>query len=331
MTEQQDRVNRLIERVERHQEALRLRDDAFVRRYQRFLGSSKSWTHRLRARDWKEIGRALDKWERRLTAFVTEIDTGCVVAEFIEAMPIWRYGEAVFHKLQGQTGDRRCAWLIAPTGCGKSWTMQRLAQANQERCVYLHANKGWHESLIRIATGFARALGCPVETGGAATFERVLEHLKGSPVTLLVDDVHEGGGLMLKVAKTIIDETRSKFILGSYPTGYNRLVNGSTDAMSEAQQLYGRSLKPINTDWMHGLRVDDVACYLEQSGLNGMSRIVADRILPALRRGGNLRALADAIELAQSNADEDGIELTAEHIEAAVLALCPARGEKKQA
>ncbi len=331
MTEQQTRVNQSIARIEAHQAALRMTDDRFARRYRRFLGSPKSWTHRLKARNWAEIGTALAKWEKKLTAFATELDTGAVADEFIGALPIYRYGESVFDLLAGQRNDRRCAWLIAPTGCGKSWTMTRLASQNLEEAAYLHAVPGWKDSLSRISTALARAVGAPEMAGGAATFEAVLQHLRGAPLTILVDDVHEGGVMMLKLVKALIDETRSRFVLGSYPTGYYSLINASTAAMAEAQQLFGRSLKPINLAWIDGIRPEDAAAYIEAAaGIRGEAvRAVSERIVPALRRGGNLRTLADAIDMARDNADDDGGDLSVETIEQAVVQLCPERGAKK--
>lgn len=331
MTEQQNRVNGLIARIEAHQAALKMTDDRFARRYPRFIGSPKSWTNRLKARNWAELGRALGKWEKKLTAFVTELDTGATADEFFGSLPIYRYGETVFDLLAGARNDRRCAWLIAPTGCGKSWTMTRLAGQNIEETAYLHAVPGWKDSLAKIATALARAVGAPEMSGGAATFDAVLQQLKGAPLTIFIDDVHEGGVMMLKLIKAIIDETRSRFILGSYPTGYHSLVNASTSAMSEAQQLYGRSIKPINLSWLDGVRAEDVAAYIEgATGQRGEAvRAMAERIVHALRRGGNLRVLADAVEMAADNADEAGEDVSLEMIEQAVVQLCPERTAKK--
>jgi len=333
MTEQQKKVNALIERIEAHQKALGWKDDKFARQFRRHLGSPKSWTHRLKPRNWAEIGGALPKWESRLRAFVTEIETGAAAdVEFFDALPIWKYSEGVFDLLAGQRNDRRCAWLIAPTGCGKSWSMTKLAAQNLESAAYLHAVPGWKDSIARIAEAFARAVGSPVMPGGAQTFDRVLGHLKGQPMTLLLDDVHEGGVTMLKLIKTLIDETRARFILGSYPTGYYSLVNANTSAMSEAQQLFGRSLKPVQLAWSEGIRPEDAAAYISAAVSAPREAVlaVAERICNPLRRGGNLRTLADAVELSRENADEGGEDPTLEMIETAVLQLCPERVQRKK-
>lgn len=324
MTEQQERVNKLIARIEEHQAALKLNDTRFVARYQRFLGSPKSWRDRLCARAWGELGGSLAKWESKLATFTAEIDGTSDISEFFEQLPIAKYGQRLYDTLEGQKNDRRVAWLIGPTGVGKSWTMLTLARENPAEAAYLHVNRGAKDSLMVISKLLARACGSTIESGGAATFGNVVEALKAHPMTLILDDVHEGGVLMLKLLKHLVDDTRVKLLLGTYPTAWNALVNGSTDATAEAQQLLGRSVKPVEKRWVRGLTEDDVAAYLKLAlGGNGESRTLAKKITPTLAKNGNLRALADAIELARMNADDAGDELSAELVEAAVQTICP--------
>ena len=329
MTEQQDRVNQMIERIERHQKALKLSDVRFVARYQRFLGSPKTWCDRLCARAWDAFGSSLGKWEQKLAAFVAELDGTSDLTEFFEALPIAMYGQALYDKLQGQKSDRRVGWLIAPTGVGKSWTMLRLARQNPTDSAYLHINRGAKESLMVLARQMARATGAMETSGGASTYMNVVEQLKGNPLTLLIDDVHEGGILMLKLLKHLIDDTRCKLILGTYPTAWKMLLNGSTDAHSEAQQLIGRSIKPVERRWEKGVTREDVTAYLKVAiGGNGECGVLSEKIAPTLRKHGNLRALADAIELARMNVDDVGEEMDTDWIEEAVASVCPADTKK---
>jgi energy-coupling factor transporter ATP-binding protein EcfA2 len=324
MTEQQARINGLIERLEKHQAALKLNDVQFVARYRRHLRSTKSWRDRLCARAWGELGRAINKWEGRLTAFCAELDGGTEIAEFYKDLPITQYCAASYQLLQGQSNDRRCAFVIGPTGVGKSYAMRHLHLANLERSAYLCAHKGMCESMPRIAIALARAVGSEEKTGGAATFDAVVEHLKSTPLTMLIEDAHEGGVLMLKLIKTIIDSSRSRVMVGTYPTAWNKLVNSGTDAMAEARQLIGRSIKPINTTWIKGSTEEDVVAYvIAACGKVPEIRSLAERLLPSLRKYGNLRLLADGIELASANAEEQDLTLDAELIEEAVLKLCP--------
>lgn len=324
MTEQQEKVNAWIERLERHQKALGLSDARFAARYHRYIGSSKTWRERLCSRSWGEFGARLGKWEKKLAQFVAELDGSGNTAEFLEALPIARYALAAYDILQGKRSDRRCAWLIAPTGCGKTWAMQRLARENPAQSAYLHVNRGAKDSMMILTRLLARAAGATEETGGSATYLNVVDALKSNALTMLIDDVHEGGVLLLKLLKHLVDETPVKLILGTYPTAWRALINGSTDAHAEAQQLIGRSIKPIERRWENGLTEEDVEVFLKATlGGNGECRVCAERIAPKLRRNGNLRTLADALEAARASADEDNEDLSAAHVEAAVNALCP--------
>ena len=325
MNDQQKNVNLLIERIERHQQALKLNDSRFVARYQRHLGSTKTWRDRLIARNWAEIGATLTKWEQKLRIFVAELDGQVALVDYQDKLPIALYGQQLYDVLQDQKNDRRVGWLIGPTGVGKSWTMARIKSDNPRDSVYLHLNRGAKDSMMVLSKQLARAVSASIGTSGADTFANVVEALIANPLTLIVDDVHEGGVLMLKLVKHLVDDTRVKLILGTYPTGWNALVNGSTDAMAECQQLLGRSVKPVNKTWVKGVTPLDVTYYLKAfvDGSPADCKILADRITPILTRNGNFRALADAVELARINADEDGETLTCEMIGEALDSICP--------
>lgn len=324
MSEQNKVVNALVERVERHQKALKLNDARFVARYQRHLGSVDTWRRRLCARKFDELGRNLDKWETKLRLFVAELDGQASIEDYIDQLPIAQYGMQLFDVLQDQRTDRRVGWLIGPTGVGKSWTMAHVKSRNESHTVYLHINRGAKESMMQISTKLARATNATMATSAAATFENVVEALIANPLTLIIDDVHEGGVLMLKLLKHLVDDTRVKLILGTYPTAWNALVNGSTDAHSEAQQLIGRSIKPIDKRWFKGVGLADVTAYLDGAlGKTQDHKITAERIGPTLVRNGNFRALVDAVELARINADEAGESLDAELVEEALRVICP--------
>lgn len=325
MNEKQKIVNDLVERIERHQSALKLNDSRFVARYQRHLGSVDSWRRGLVARDWDRLGKGLDRWLEKLRKFVAELDGQVALRDFVDALPIARYGAHLYDALQDQQNDRRVGWLIGPTGVGKSWTMAKIKEANPDSTVYLHVNRGAKDSMMVLATMLARTVGATSAHSAAATYQNVVEALIAHPMTVIIDDVHDGGLLILKLLKHLVDDSRVKLILGTYPTGWNALVNGSTDAHAEAQQLLGRSLKPVNTSWIKGLRPDDVASLLAATtnGTKDEVRVVAARLAPWLQRHGNLRALADSVELARINADESGGEVTPELVEEALGVICP--------
>jgi len=329
MTEQQQRVNKLIERIEQHQKTLGLPDVRFVSRYQEYLRSTKSWRERLVPRCWDEIGRALGKWEAKLNQLVAILDGGQEIGDYYEALPIASYAQAVYDMLQGQTSDRRVAFLITPTGCGKSWSMKWLATQNPREAVYLYCNECWDESMPQIARGLAEKVGASVNrTSGRDTFSNVTKILRGVPITILIDDMQKAGVLGLKLIKSLVDDTRCRFILGVYPTSWGKLIHGSTDAYAEAQQILGRTIKPINVAWRDGIRADDIVAYLRAAKVTGELTAVAKEIAQDVRQNGNLRLLADAVSLAQMNSDESDLDCTADLVKAAVYTMCPRKDQR---
>lgn len=329
MNEQQQRVNKLIERIEQHQKTLALPDVRFVARYQEYLRSTKSWRERLIGRQWEEIGRALPKWEAKLNQLVALLDGGQEIGDYYEDLPIARYAQTMYDMLQGQRTDRRVVFLIGPTGVGKSWVMKWLASSNSREACYVYANEGWDESMPQIARGLAERIGASIDrTSGRNTFSNVTRLLRAVPCTILMDDVQKAGVLGLKLIKSLVDDTKCKFILGVYPTSWNRLIHGSTDAYAEAQQILGRTIKPIALDWREGLRSADIAAYMKAAGVSGEIAAVSKDIAADVRANGNLRVLADAVGLAQMNADEQNIELTAKLVEAAIRELCPRKEQR---
>ncbi|MFZ4394174.1 MAG: ATP-binding protein [Kiritimatiellia bacterium] len=322
MTEQQERVNKLIGRLEAHQKALGLNDMRFVARYQDFLRSTDTWRRAMVPRAWDRMGARLGKWEAQLQRLVATIDGGSPVESVFENLPIVQYGQALYDTLQGQQSDRRCGWIIGPTGVGKSVMMRFLVRQNPTDAVFVHVNPNWRDSLPRIAAGLARAVGSKDGRSAATILENATEALKAHPVTLILDDVHEGGILLCRVIKHLVDDTQAKFLLGTYPTGWNGLVRGATDAACEAQQLIGRSIKPINRSWMHGVNPADIQAFLKAEIEWTADRVLCERLAPILRANWNLRALKDALDLARMNADESGADLDAKLITDAVNEIC---------
>lgn len=328
--ERRRRVAALVARIVEHQAALKLSNAGLVARFQTRLSSVDTW-RRLRESDWDGMGARLDKWEGRLTALCADLDGSVDITEFFAEMPIARYGSQAYEALQGQRNDRRVAWLVGPTGVGKSWTMRHICERSPRATSYCHAAPSWRDSMLQISRGLAKAIGATEEPSGAATFGNVVEMLKAHPATILIDDLHDGGVLILRLVKNLVDDTRAKFILGTYPTAWAALLNGSSVAQSEAQQLLGRSIKPLRQDWVKGLTADDCATYVRMAcGIGATaSRALGERIAPLARQNGNLRVLADAIETARLNADLNNTEIDADLVDAAVAELCPKRGGEK--
>jgi hypothetical protein len=230
----------------------------------------------------------------------------------------------MYDVLQGQNNDRRVAFLIGPTGIGKSWVMKWLAKQNPNEAAYIYTNECWDESMPQIARGIAHVIGATVnKSSGRDTFAHVTSVLRAMPITLLIDDVQKSGVLGLKLIKSLVDDTRCKFILGVYPQSWNKLIHGSTDAYAEAQQIIGRTIKPVVTHWRDGLRHQDISAYMKLAGVKGDCVTIAQRIAPPIQKNGNMRLLSDAVSLAAINADEQDLAFDASLVEAAVRELCP--------
>jgi hypothetical protein len=329
MDDKQTKLNRFIERLELFQTSNKLSDVRFVARFQRFLGSTKTWRQRICARNWADLagadGEGLDSWISKLSSLVAELDGGTDLQAYLDNLPISAYAQLMYERLQGQSSDRRCCMLVANYGCGKSWALRRIRRNNLAETVMVEADVSWIRSWGPIANALADAIGSPKAHSGAQTFANVIEYLKIAPMTLLVDEAHEGGVYILKMLKTIINETRSRVIIATYPTGWNKLTKSSNDAYQEARQLLGRTIKPIETRWVKGVTEDDVAVFLAgycRTLSEGEANSLARRITARVRDNGNLRLLSDAIDNALLLAEHGNQPLTSAHVEQAVTQLC---------
>jgi hypothetical protein len=330
MDDKQTKLSRFIERLELYQTSNNLSDVKFVARFQRFLGSTKTWRQRLCSRNWAEIagndGEGIDTWTAKLGALVAELDGSTDMQAYLDDLPISKYAQLMFERLQGQNSDRRCCMLVGNYGVGKSWALRRIRRNNIAETIFLEADVSWKRSWSPIANTMAAAIGAPLGNSSAATFANVIDALKVTPMTLLMDEGHEGGVFILKMLKTIINATRSRVMIATYPTGWNKLTKSSTDAYQEARQLLGRTVKPIETRWAQGVTEDDVSAYIAGFCAGTIRQAdavnLAKRVTGRVRNNGNLRLLADAVSNGVLLAESANEPLSAFHIEKAVMQLC---------
>jgi hypothetical protein len=314
----------LIARIAAHQKSLGLNDERFVGRYQRFLSSTRTWKQRLLARDF--TGLKLDKWMAKLTSMVTEIDSGQAPSVFYETLPFVRQLSALSARLDGQINDRRCVVALAPTGCGKSTWAKQEVSTSAGQTVYCSAVPTWRDNNSQIYQGLARALGAPEHSSSVAGANAVTEALKSHPRKVIIDDAHEGGICLFRIVRGLIDHTKARFILLAYPTYWDMIRSSSGGALDEANQLFGRCIKPVFDTYRGGVSASDVAAFLKAaSGLNGEAKVLAERIAPLISSNGNLRVLADALEEATAELDDQDKVLSdsPETLVATVQALCP--------
>jgi len=307
-TAQSEELEKLVDRIRRHQDALGLSDKLFVDRYRTYLGSEKTWRNRLCEADYKDM--AVGKRLALLRTMVGLIDGGSRLEEVFEDMPIYQGFDRRLRLLKGTTNDRRCMVMLAETGCGKSVCGKTAYQANPREVAYMQCWPTYKGRTLRILNGMAAALGVADSGVASEVLARVIETLKSQPITFIIDEAHECGVEIFKIVKLLIDQTPSRFVLLGFPTLWNGLVRKSSDVWAEARQLYGRTKKPIYDDYAKGTTVEDVACLLRHClGFNGHSTDVAQEILPTVIKNGNLRHVCDVIDTCETMAQEDGIDV----------------------
>jgi hypothetical protein len=324
--ENKDTLQRLVHRIEAHQKALGLTDQKFVARYSRFLNSERTWRQRLVGNviDAKKPDEWINKQISKLTAFVSELDGGSAKVEFFEDLPFVKKVLARLAILQGTTTDRRCLMVLATTGVGKSILARNEFEQSPRENAYVRANESWRDKNYQIAAGMGRVLG--VDIAGYNPVQSITDFLKKEPITIFIDEAHEGGVALMKLMRTWIDETPVRFVYLAFPTQFDRIIHSTSGNMAEAKQLFGRTLKPVFDDYREGLAVEDIAVYLKKAaGLNGQAKAIAEKILIPIRDNGNLRVLADAVEEARAIAEDREEDLSGPHILEAVEALCPSR------
>jgi hypothetical protein len=324
-------ITTLTTRFAGHQARLGLKDGPFARRYSEFLGSEKTWT-KLKDGTWAghvNPERMLD----RLKALDARLDGAAGFDEeaFLE-LPFVRRANYEFDRLLGSARDRRCLIILAPEGIGKSWWASRRLQdpkAAQPR-FYLRVNHTWREKSFHLLRAMADKVGAPLAKNPAQQMAHLIDTLKSlGEVVFFIDEGHNGGVVLFKLLKDLIDETPARFVYMAFPTEFDAVRCSSGGGMAEARQLFRRSVKPIFDDWRSGVRPEDVAALMAGSGVPRGRELtdVAARLAPLLARNQNISTLADAIVDAR-DADEP---LTADLVAAAVAGLCTTATERRAA
>jgi AAA domain len=328
MTEpQKQELEKLIARIDAHRESLKLSHSRFATRFAKFVGSHKSWEFRLFPRKWDELKP--ETWLPKLRVFVNEIDGTVGLQEIFSELPIVKHGVYLYETLQGQKNDRRCGVLLGPMGTGKTLAFRHIQRENNFVPVFVSANETWKDSRMQIAGAFAKAISAPKMPSAAQTFQSVIDVLKSNPMDILIDEAHEGGVLLMKLVKSIINETQSRVMLGIYPTAWQRLLNGANDAYAEAQQLLRRTIRPIKKDWIVGVNEMDIEAWLHAVKLSSAKPRIPE-LLPLARRYGNYSLLTDALERSRVVADEQDGNVTADLFVSQVREICGSAEPKKE-
>jgi hypothetical protein len=326
-------IEGMVDRLVRHQAALGLSDAAFTQQYQEFIGSDRTWRHRIITwRNGDEKARAeikdfdVQKWGRKMQALVMRLDgQKAQLSRFFWGMPFTTMVVRLVNQLEQQATDRRNLYVLATTGVGKSVVALALVEQKKSQRIYCRLHADCRNREKKILLRMARALAIfDVEKPGQL-FDAVSEKLKLNPVTMFIDEAHEGGTVLMKILKTLIDESPARFVQFAYPTEYDRVKTATAGAMDEAKQLLGRTMKPIYDAYRDGLGAEDVIAFLRSSVLSEEgARDITPRILGLVRANGNLRVLEDAVADSIMISETHGIPLDAAMVRSAVEAQCPA-------
>jgi hypothetical protein len=293
----------IVDRLKEIQERENLSDGKLLDLYPD-IGSTRTWG-RWRASDFTQSNP--EKAIRRLRRIAAILDGGTPVDE-LYMLPFYRELAARVGMLERAMTDRRILVVLAPNGTGKTTSARWLVEKKRAARKYCRLRPAWRNKELHIVCGILRSLGLDGEFSNAAVAEqRLVEGLSSLPVTLFLDQAHEGGPALMHLLRMLVDETQSRFVYLGYDTAFRHVQAATTDSMIEARAFLGRCLKPIFDDYRHGVQSRDVKMFLESA--TGMSAASASslsgRIAPILQRTTNLRLLDDAITAARAGADAD--------------------------
>ncbi|WP_309400205.1 AAA family ATPase [Cerasicoccus maritimus] len=280
--EQLEELEALIARIKRHQEALGLSPRDFVARYNQYLTSERTWTYRLLEGKYEEV--SISKTLPRLRAMVAELDGGSPVENVWEDLPVYRDFYVRYRLLTGRKSDRRVIVMLANEGAGKSVCARHTCAKHPKETAYVVCRPTWKNRELQILRGISRVIGVEERVSSDDQLDSVVEKLKAEPKTIFIDEAHDGGVVLLKIIKTLVNETPCRFVILAYPTLWRRVVLASDDAHAEARQLMRRTIKPIFDTYAKGTTAEDVEIYLKKClGFNGHAKDVARSILPVVR------------------------------------------------
>lgn len=331
-----EEIEALIARLERFQKSQDLKDTEFCDQFREYVGTTKTWRDRLCA--WRagdaaarekilKEGLDLEKRAQLMEALVSKIDgRNAVLDHFFWEMPFTSNVLTLFNLLREQVTDRRNLYILATTGVGKSATAFALLKKWSQDTAYCRMHQGCRNREYMILARMAKAIGIHnSDQPKRLLMEALIDRLKLAPITMIIDEAHEMGTVGMKIVKTLIDETPSRFAQFCYPTEYDRMRTSNAGALDEAKQIFGRTMKPVFDDYRNGLRIPDIECYLRNVGFTAeAAHDTAPVIIGPVRAHGNLRVLDDAVREARAMAELHGLEANGGMIVRAVQAQCPA-------
>lgn len=320
-------IRELSARFVELQKTLALTDNSFAARYKKFLGSAKTWA-RVKAGNWHGHIKQ-EKLAEGLRAMARHQDANANFDsdDYLAEMPFAKGMDAAFERLLGSAKDRRGLICLATEGCGKSWWSSKIVAEDVAKRFYISVSRTWFDKPLHLARAVCEKLGMetahirnPADMTAAMLRQlNVLQH-----AVLIFDEAQNGGVELMKMLKEIIEKTPTRVVYQAYPTQYDIVRSSSIMAVSEARQFIRRCLKPIYDDYRHGIGPKDVAVFLRQHGFAATKDLdsAAAEVAPTLAKNGNLATLADALEDAKAEADDQDIPLTLAMVTRAINSLC---------
>jgi len=334
MDETEQQIAALVKRFATFQDSLHIGDRAFAARYKKFVGSEKTWKQ-LRKGAW--LGHIKpEKALKGLLAFAQFLDAASSFDkdDFFDTLPFVKQANVEFERLLGSRRDRRCLTVLAPEGIGKSWWASSIVQEDPQRRIYLRLSHTWREKSYHIAMGLAKRLGMTPEKNPANQMDALISKLRELGETVIIlDEGHNGGVAVMKLIKDLIDETPARFVYMAFPTEFDVVRTSSIAAVAEARQFLRRCVRPIFDDYRHGVSPKDIMAFLLAHGIKSSGELkgIVEDLTPKLIHNYNLSTLADAVEEAKEEAEDEGVPLTLQMIRDSVYSYCSTPSERKAA
>lgn len=330
-SEQSAELWALIERVRKHQG--NEPDASFCARWRKYVGTPDLWRRRLLARQFDQVD--VPARIARLSEFLALLEGGPRVETIYEDLPFYQAFQKGVDRLEGKLSDRRILAVLGAIGVGKTYACIGCVRAGGPRKrVLVTIPDACRENKNAILQTLCEALGCEPDAPGAlARFEALASNLSREPKTLILDEAHQGGVMLMRLVKDLVNRTRSTgFVYSALRTEFDRVRLSSRGAIIEAKQFLRRCIRPVISEYADGTfaligdkgqRPGDVAVFLRRvtGEPEAECKRIAVAVLPLLKNHGNLSTLADAVESLEDDLDE-GRRPTCEEIARRLGELC---------
>lgn len=331
--EQEKEAKELVGQIASYQDGQS--DKAFCRRYSRYIGTPDLWRRRMIGGDFDEIS---PKRLPLLRALLEVLRGGSNKGDTYADLPFYRDFQRGLEKLESQDNDRRIFAVLGSIGVGK--TRACIGALSKEEVgewdrILITVPITWRENKGAIVHGIARALGCDEPHHGAdALLAACITNLASRP-TLIFDEAHQGGVMLMRILKDLVNSSTARLVYVALRTEYARVIGATSANLIEARQFIRRCMSPVFDAYADGTVVtaasDDDDEDAGDATLFIMRRLawpkkeahdLAGRVIERIRLHGNLSTLADAIDLAKVRAAKRAARLTADDVELQITRIC---------